>query len=233
MKKLLLIACIIFADLLASSQISTFLEKGKSGIGLKGVYEKSNGSYGFGGKIGGSVSGKFDIEFTYQNRYWDQYKNNLLTDDATSAYYEGKLTWWLIRKEIIPSFEVNFGPFAGFDYGPYTNYKFIRATDGKAINYDQYTDAQFGLTASVNFRVAKSWFLQSSFIFIHEVGSQQETSQSVKRTYSDSGVTGKIGFTIMKRFNKGGAIYLTEEEVSNTFGSSPAYQISLGYVLPF
>ncbi len=233
MKKILLIACMVFAGMSVSAQISTLLEKGKSGIGIKGTYEKSNGFYGFGGRIGGSVAGRLDIEFCYQYHFWDQEKNNLLTDDATSSYYEGRLTYWLIRKEIIPSLEVNFGALAGFDYGPFTNYKYAGEPDGSVTTYDYYMDGQVGLAASINFNVGKNWFLQPTFSVICEFGTQQESTQDEERTWSDNGITSKIGLTIMKRFTNGSAVYLDADTFSETYGTYPFYNFSLGYVLPF
>lgn len=232
MKKSILIACIILTGMLGSAQVSTLLEKGKSGFGAEGIYETSHGINGFGGKIGGSVAGNLDIEFTWKGRQYDQVIKNLLTDDASSAYYEGKLTWWLVRKEITPSLEVNLGPFAGFDYGPYKNYTYTRAADNKTVTYKYYKDVQFGLATSVNFRIADSWILQPSLLFVHETGSQQEILPSGEHNYSDNGITSKMGFTVIKRFSKGCAIYLTEEEISTSFGYLAQFQISLGFVIP-
>ena len=231
MKKSLLIACIILAGMSASAQVSTLLEKGKSGIGIKGIYETSNTYYGFGGKIGGSVLGKVDVDFLYKYTFWDQTKNNLLSGDANSAYYEGRLTWWLIRKEIIPAIDVNFGLLGGFHYSKFSKFEYSDGIDTASNNY--YMDGQLGLTASVNFQVAKSWFLQPALTFIYDIGQEQISVLDINLNTSSHGVTSKIGLTLMKRFAKGSALYLNAEQYSETYSSYPYYQLSLGYVLPF
>lgn len=233
MKRLLFLACIIIAGISASAQISPLLEKGKSGFGIKGTFEKSSPYYAYGGRIGGSVLGKLDIEFCYQNHYWDKENSSLLSDDATNAYYEGRLTWWPVRKEVATNIDVNLGVIAGFDYGPYDNFTYPGDVAGTITTYDHFIDAQFGLSSSLNFKIADSWYFLPSFSIIYEVGQQQETTDGVERTWADNGVTGKTGITIMKKFKKGCAIYLDAEEYSDTFGKYPFYQCSLGFVMPF
>ena len=137
-----MISFIIIAGMTALAQVSTLLEKGKSAIGIKGIYGTSSSHYGFGGKIGGSVIGKVDIDLLYRYSFGDQAKNNLLTNNATSAYYEGRLTWWLIRKEIIPAIEVNFGILGGFHYSKFSNFKYF---DGSDITYSAYPYYQLSL----------------------------------------------------------------------------------------
>jgi len=231
MKKSLLIACIILAGMSASSQVSTLLEKGKSGIGIKGIYETSNSYYGFGGKIGGSALGKVDIDFLYRYNFWNQAKNNLLSGDANSSYYEGRLTWWLIRKEIIPAIDANFGILGGFHYSKFSNFDYYDGAD--ITSNENYMDGQMGLAASFNFQVAKSWFMQPAFTIIYDIGNEQVSKNDVKTTSSSHGVTSKIGLTLMKRFAKGSALYLNAEQYSETYSSYPYYQLSLGYILPF
>ncbi len=89
MKKSLITLCIVFIGINASAQISPLLEKGQSGIGLKGTCESSYEFYSFGGKLGVSLKGNVDLELTYQNHIWGMEENNLLTNGATSDYYEG------------------------------------------------------------------------------------------------------------------------------------------------
>ncbi len=231
MKKSLLIACIILAGMSAFSQVSTLLEKGKSGIGIKGIYETSHNYYGLGGKIGGSVLGKVDVEFFYRYNVWDQAQNDLLSGDANSAYYQGRLTWWLIRKEIIPAIDVNFGILGGFDYSNYSNYIYYGGAD--TTSSDNWMDGQIGLTSSVNFQVAESWILQPAFTLICDIGNEQVSKENVKTTSSSHAITSKIGLTLMKRFAKGSALYLNTEQYSETYSGYPYYQLSLGYILPF
>ena len=215
MKKSLLTACIILAGMSASSQVSTLLEKGKSGIGIKGIYESSHNYYGLGTKIGGSVLGKVDVEFFYRYAAWDQAQNNLLSGDANSNYYEGRLTWWLIRKEIIPAIDVNFGILGGFHYSNYSNYSYYDGAD--ITSTDNWLDGQIGLTSSVNFQVSESWFLQPAFTLFCDIGKEQVIKKDVKITSSSHGITSKIGLTLMKRFAKGSALYLNAEEYSVTY----------------
>ena len=227
-----MISCIIIAGMTALAQVSTLLEKGKSGIGIKGIYETSSSHYGFGGKIGGSVIGKVDIDLVYRYSFGDQAKNNLLKADATSAYYEGRLTWWFIRKEVIPSFDVNFGVLTSVDYSPFKNYMYAGGTDGKDTYSEYYLDGQIGLVSSVVFQVEKNWFIEPAFSIQYEFGKIQESVQNEKRNSSSTGVTSKIGLSIMKRFTTGSAIYLTTEQYMDTYGPYPFYQFSLGYILP-
>ena len=231
MKKSLLIACIILAGMSAFSQVSTLLEKGKSGIGIKGIYETSHNYYGLGGKIGGSVLGKVDVEFFYRYNVWDQAQNDLLSGDANSAFYEGRFTWWLVRKEIIPAIDVNFGILGGFDYSNYSNYIYYGGAD--TTSSDNWMDGQIGLTSSVNFQVAESWILQPAFTLICDIGNEQVSKENVKTTSSSHAITSKIGLTFMKRFAKGSAFYLNSEQCLETYNSYPFYQLSLGYILPF
>ena len=226
-----MIACIILTGMSASSQVSSPLEKWKSGIGIKGIYESSNNYYGLGGKIGGSVLGKVDVEFFYRYNVWDQAKNHLLSGDANSAYYQGRLTWWLIRKEIIPAIDVNFGLLGGFHYSKFSKFEYSDGLYTASNNY--YMDGQLGLAASVNFQVAKSWFLQPALTFIYDIGQEQISVSDINFNSSSHGVTSKIGLTLMKRFAKGSALYLNAEQYSETYSTYPYYQLSLGYVLPF
>ena len=231
MKKSLLIACIILAGMSASSQVSTFLEKGKSGIGIKGIFETSNNYYGFGGKIGGSVLGKVDVEFFYRYNVWDQAQNDLLSGDANSAFYEGRFTWWLVRKEIIPAIDVNFGVLAGLHTSKFSNFKYYDGAD--ITSTDNYRCGQLGLTTSVNFQIAKSWILEPAFTLDYDISTEQVSKKDVKSTDASLGVSSKIGLILMKRFAKGSALYLNTEQYSETYSGYPYYQLSLGYILPF
>ncbi|MBP7509204.1 MAG: hypothetical protein KA807_15435 [Prolixibacteraceae bacterium] len=231
MKKSLITLCIILIGISASAQISTLLEKGQSGIGLKGTYESSYGFYSLGGKIGVSFKGNVDFEFTYQNHIWGMEENDLLANGATSDYYEGKVTWWLIRKEIIPDINVNFGPSLGFCYGPFSNYLYMM-NDGVIADYGYYMDGQLGIASSVDFHVGNNWHLQPTFALIYEIGRQQTKLNSGEIYESDNGVNGKVGLTVLKRFSKGDALYVDFEQWTETYGPYPFYQLSFGYVLP-
>lgn len=231
MKKLLITLSIVFIGIYASAQISPLLEKGKSGIGLKGIYESSYGFYSLGGKIGVSLKGNVDFELTYQNHIWGKEENDLLSNGATSDYYEGKITWWLIRKEVIPDINVNFGPSVGFCYGPFKNYIYMM-DDGVIADYGYYMDGQLGIASSVDFNVGNNWHLQPSFSVIYESGRQQDKIDSGEIYASDNGVTGKVGLTVLKRFIKGDALYVDFEQWTETYGPYPFFQFSIGYVLP-
>ncbi len=231
MKKILIIVCIVFTGIYASAQISPLLEKGKSGIGLKGIYESSYEFYSLGGKIGVSVKGNVDLELSYQNHIWGVEENDLITDGATSDYYEGKITWWLIRKEITTDININLGASLGFCYGPFNNYLYLR-DDGVIADYGYYMDGQLGIASSVDFHVGKNWHLQPTFAVIYESGRQQTKLNSGEIYESDNGVTGKVGLTVLKRFSKGDALYVDFEQWAETYGPYPFYLLSFGYVLP-
>ncbi|MBN1924485.1 MAG: hypothetical protein JW798_01500 [Prolixibacteraceae bacterium] len=233
MKKLYLLICLLLFGILSSAQVSTLLEKGKSGIGIKGSYKTTTGIYALGGKVGASISGKVDIELCYKNYFWNRIYNDLLLDNATSAYYEGRVTWWLFRKEVVPGIDINFGLIGGYNYCSYNNFTYSSDYDSSIIFEDShFTDGQFGLMSSASFRVADSWYLQPSFGIVFDMGQMNVLKNGEPISFSTLSIVSYTGLTIMKRFSNGSGVYTEAQQILETQRNYPAYQFSIGYVLP-
>jgi hypothetical protein len=100
MKKIVIAVVIFGISLNAHAQISNYLAPGKSGFGIQVVGEQGPKFEGFGGNIGASFKGKFDINILGISEVLGKDANNLETDKATGTYYEAKVTWWLFRNQI-------------------------------------------------------------------------------------------------------------------------------------
>ena len=134
-----LIIVLLFITAVSTAQISRFLEKGQSGIGIRLGAEKTWGTVGYSGQVGGSIKGIIDIEASYTKDLYDQKKLGLLNNNASSNMYELWVSWWVLRKQIIPSIDVNLGVWAEICDGNYKNYSEID-TGTTYYNYQSYLE---------------------------------------------------------------------------------------------
>lgn len=230
MKKFIFLSIIICASLTTGAQVSRYLEKGQSGIGLRIGSEKTYGMYGFSGQIGGSIKGIIDIEVSYTKDLYDQTQNDLLDNNASSSLYEGWVNWWVIRKQIIPAIDVNVALWGEYANSPYKNYRTID-TDTTQYLYKSYQEGQFGFEISVNFRITDTWWLQPGFFAYYAVGQEKwdEKALTVKNNYQGVGSSLELG--IVKRIRKS-SLYLQFNQYFDSYeASTNKYKLSIGYIL--
>jgi hypothetical protein len=233
MKKLLLIAIIMCVSYSANAQISRYLEKGKSGVGIQAITEKGEAFSGIGGKLSGSIGGIVDLEFVYGHETSSDNNSVLINGEATTNYLSGKATWWLFRTEVTPTIEVNLGFSGGIEHSPYKNYLYLEHSNGDTANYKSFTEGTFAIESSVNFRLSETWFLQPSFSMQLEAGTEKITVKNANKDHNYTGMVTDMGLTLIKRFQKGSAIYLDLDEFNDTYGSGIYYFASIGYAIPF
>jgi len=229
MKKLFTTAVIIAFGLVASAQVSRYLEKGQSGIGIRLGTEQTYGECGFSGQVGGSIKGIIDVELSYTKDMYDTKKLDLLKDDAHSALYEGWVNWWVLRKSIIPAIDVNLAVWGEYANGFYTNY--LAPDDTIAYLYNGFQEGQFGFELAINFRVTDTWWVQPDLFAYYAVGQEkwEENSQTVKSNYQ--GIGSSIGIGIVKRIKKS-SLYLQFNQYFDSYqGSTNKYKLSIGYIL--
>ncbi len=212
------------------AQVSRYLEKGQSGVGLRLGAEKTYGMYGFSGQVGGSIKGIVDIEVSFTKDLYDQMQNNLLDNNASSSLYEGWVNWWVIRKQIIPAIDVNVAIWGEYANAPYKNYRAID-TDTTQYLYKSFQEGQFGFEIALNFRITDSWWLQPGFFAYYAVGQEKwdEKGSTVKTNYQGIGSSLEIG--IVKRIKKS-SLYLQFNQYFDSYeGSTNKYKLSIGYIL--
>lgn len=229
MKKLITTAVIIAFGFAASAQVSRYLEKEQSGIGIRLGTEKTYGEYGFSGQVGGSIKGIIDIEFSYTKNLYDKKKLDLLKDNVHSTLYEGWVNWWVIRKQIIPVIDVNLALWGEYANGVYTDY--LAPDDTTSYLYNGYYEGQFGFELALNFRVTDTWWVQPGFFAYYAVGQEkwEENSQTVKNNYQ--GIGSSIGIGIVKRIKKS-SLYLQFNQYFDSYqASTNKYKLSIGYIV--
>ncbi|MEI6091975.1 MAG: hypothetical protein WCR42_16095 [bacterium] len=233
MKKVFFVAILICISYTANAQISTLLEKGKSGIGIQAGAEMGDNLTGLGGKIGGSIGGVVDIEILHLSETYSKYMAELTNGDATANFFSGKATWWLFRTELTPTIELNMGIAGGFEYSSFDNYKYIAKFSSDTSVYKSFVEGTFGLVTSINFHLSETWLLQPSFSIQFEGGTEKITTKNNDNDEAYTGVITDIGLTLGKRFSKGSMIYLKFDQFADSYSSGNYYSTALGYAIPF
>jgi len=232
MKKLLVFLAIMGLSVPAFSQVSPFLETGKSGLAISAGGECGWGFDGYVGKIGGSYKGILDIEAGFYRDNLDQSINGLLNDESTDLGLYGTATWWLCRKQPITNVEVNFGLLGGVEYANYSKYEYIHQIDGNTVSYDGYFGGFVGFDSKISIKLSKSWFLMPGYSAGFDFGKETQTELAVESKESYHGVVSKITTSLYKRLANGGALCFGVCETLDSFETGNYYECKVGYVLP-
>ena len=231
MKKLIILYLVVFSGLTATAQVSRYLEKGQSGLGIKISAPTTYGVQGFSAQIGGSIKGIVDIEVSYtKNAYNEKRLDYLLDNNANSSLYEGWINVWLFRKEIIPAILVDICLWGGYAYSGYKNYRYM---EPDTTIFQSYHEGQVGFEAGFTFKLTDTWWLQPGYFAYFAFGQERWDNKTglVKNNYT--GVGSSIYVGLAKKIKKS-TIYIQANQSFDSYqGSTNAYKISLGYVLGF
>ena len=231
MKKLLASLLVICLTVPAIGQISPFLEKGKSGLGVFVAADQGYGFQGLAGSLGGSLKGVLDVEFLYNHDNYDQVLTQLLNDKAVSSGYTGNLIWWLIRKSPIPQLEVNVGLRGSVEYFTYKDYLYTGDTGGES-SYDSYFGGHLGFHTLLKINLDDSWSLAPGYYAVTQYGKEYWTEEGVKESGSYFGILSNLSVTLLKKFSGGSTLHLTAYEFLDTYGSQPYYAFLIGCIFP-
>jgi hypothetical protein len=232
MRKFVISAMLIACGLMANAQVARFLEKGQSGVGLRLGIEKTWGTTGYSGQVGGSIKGIVDIEASYTKDMYDQAKLGLLKNNASTATYELWVNWWVLRKQILPSVDVNLGVWAEVCDANYSNYSEVD-TGTTSYNYQSYLEGQFGFEASLNFRATDTWWIQPGCFAYYAIGREKWDELGVTTKNNYQGVGSSISLAVVKRIKKSSLYFMANQYFDSYEGSANKYKISIGYIFGF
>lgn len=229
MKRIVILAIFFTIGTAASAQISRFLEKGQSGVGLRLGIEKTYGNTGYSAQLGGSIKGIVDIEASFTRDAYDAGRNNLTKGNANSNLYEGWVNWWVLRKQIIPAIDVNLAIWGEYAYSAYSNYTEAE-TDTTSYDYNSFMEGQLGFEISLNFRATNTWWIQPGCFAYYAVGRQkwEDKAGQVKDNYQ--GIGSSISLAVIKRIKKSSLYIMANQYFDSYQASTNKYKVSIGYV---
>jgi hypothetical protein len=233
MKKIVVVVLFIGISLGVQSQISNYLTQGKSGFGIQVLGEQGPKFQGFGGGIGASLRGKFDVSLLGISEVLGKEANNLVTDKATGTYYEAKVTWWLFRNEISPMINVSFGLLAGLDGSSYKDFRYLNQKTSSIVDYKSFIAGMAGIQAAVCLKLSENWILQPTFIAYYDFGKQLVTESATEFSSTYTGVISNICISLIRRIGEGNALVLSLNNYSQTSGSGSFCHLTAGYVFSF
>lgn len=232
MKKIIITALLAIVTLATGAQVSRFLEKGQSGIGLRLGVEKTYGTEGFFGVFSGSIKGIIDIEGAFSRDMYDQEKLELLSDNAHSSALDLSVNWWVLRKDINSSINVNLAVWADFSFANYKNYNALD-TGTTAYAYKSYQEGELGFEASINFRVTETWWIQPGCYTYYAIGQEQYEELNTTSRNNYQGVGSSVNLSVIKRINKSSLYCMASQYFDSYEGSTNSYSLSIGYIFGF
>ena len=233
MKKLFAAFIMLGIVLSADAQVSKFLESGKSGVGLKAMNTIGNDFTGGGAALMATFKGKLDLDLGYYHSIYDGESASLITSEATGNDITADLTWWALRKQISPMVDAGFGVMAGFSTSSFKDYKYIHYTDGNTVEYNSWVQGSLGIDSYIRIKLADTWYMQPSIGIRYELGKDKETEVGVETKTGYLGITSILGLSLAKRFENGGAIFLTTEQYFDSYDEEVYYAVGLGYAFTF
>jgi len=230
MKKLIVFALIAGLSLPALAQVSPYLEKGKSGLGIKVAGEQSYTLKGCTGSIGGSYKGVVDIEAFYYADQFDSEALGLISDKPTSSGFQATATWWVIRKQPVTNIGVDFGLVAGYQNFAFSNFRSL-AFPANTIDYNGYSEGMIGFDSKININLTKNWYLMPGFSAMYNIGTDTQTINGVEDPETSTGLISNLSVSLYKRLTRGDALCFSLNQVSDTYNSGTVYQLGVGYVM--
>ncbi len=226
-KTLFSIILTILLVMTIKAQVSPYLDKGKSGIGVFAAYEEGYDFTGYHGILSYSLGAKFDISLCLSQSFYNKWAEDLLNFDAKDIYYSGQFTWWMFKEKLSSAIEVNIGPNIGFEYSKYTDYLF---SEGQ---YNGYKGGWVGLNSKVNFYLPKKFIFTPHLSISKGFGLDSYTTAGVEDSEFYYGTTANYGVSIAKKTRDDNVLYLTVEHSSSNFNQHNTYYFGAGYVIPF
>jgi hypothetical protein len=226
---LLIVALTFCLSTALNAQVSTFIEKGKSAVSLKGGISSVN-NFMYTGSLGASLKGKYDFELT--SNYGTQFGNSdeLYSKESSQLYLSGIATWWFLRKQIIPDLEINLGLKGGYEHSTYNQYSYM-IQDTVRIDYLNYYAAKIGFTSSVNVKLTEKWFFQPFYTIYFSCGQDSYKRDNELNHFFNYGESSYLGFSFFHRNNRGNVFHVTLNEYLSTYSSLTNYNLMVGYVI--
>lgn len=231
MKRMLIAVVIIGFGYQASAQISTFLEPGKSGAGIRAVGEQGIGFYGFGGGLTASVKGKLDIDFIYTHDTYNQDGIEMISETAPANYFSGRMRYWIFRERIHPAIDVNFAVSGGAEYANITASKVMDGTS-EILEYDRFNALELGFGTNVDFHMPHKWIVEPSLFFSYEVGMEYWKEGQAPKKESSTGINGVFGLSLIRRTDKG-AFFIQANQYIESGLSGNWWNFAVGYAFSF
>jgi hypothetical protein len=226
-KKLTSLVLLIITCVTISAQVSPYLDKGKSGLGVYAAYEEGYDFTGYHGILAYSLGAKFDISLCLSQSFYNKWAEDLLNLDAKDIYYSGQFTWWMFKEKLTSNIEVNVGPNIGIEYSKYTDYVYPEG------QYNGYTGGWVGLNSNINFFLPKRIIFTPHLNISKGFGLDRYTTSGVEDNEFYYGTTATYGVSIAKKTKDDSIIYLTVEQSNSNFNQHNTYYFGAGYVIPF
>jgi len=237
MKKHVLLLGFFCLAMTVSAQFSSLIEVGKSGIGVSGAYENGNGFDGFGGTIGYSYKGIFDVEAYILKLNFNENQEGLFFPDADPNVYSnsitGKVTWWMLRKTPTSGIDVNVGLRAEFDYFKYTNYQYLSSSTTFFDTYESFVGGRLGLTSNLKLKLNKNWYVLPGFTASFDMGKEHYKEVNFYKSSTYHGMVSSVELTLGKHLSDMSDVYITVTQISDTYDTGNYYKMQLGYVYSF
>lgn len=226
---LLFLALTICFSTSSNAQVSTFIEKGKSAVSLRGGISSVN-NFMYTGSLGASLKGKYDFELT--TNYGTQFSNydELYSKESSQLYLSGIATWWFLRKQIIPDLEINLGLKGGYEHSTYNQFSYM-IQDTVRIDYLNYYAAKIGFSSSMNVKLNEKWFFQPFYTIYFSCGQDTYNRDNEQNHFFNYGESSYLGFTFFHRNNSGNVFHITFNEYLSTYSSLTNYNLMVGYVI--
>jgi len=227
MKKIICIALIsLMATIILKAQVSPYLEKGESGFGINAGVETGRGFDGLFGYASYSLKGVVDFVARLDQGYYNEDLEILTNPDATSLYYSGEVTWWVLRESPTTGIDVNFGAIASIEGEKNQDFTFIGGS------YEGYLGWVAGIHTNVNFSLPNQWSLQPKLLFYYGMGKDRYnyiiSSGSETYRYASS----YFGASLSKKMVGGNSLVTTFMQGMSS-SSNHYYEFSIGYVFSF
>ncbi len=236
MKKLFFLFCICLTAISANAQISTYLEKGKSGFGINAGYEITKGYDGLFGKLSYSLNGNLELTLSAFQSYFNENEDDLLNEDASDLYLGLEASWWMIREKMTSDIDFNLALCAGFQTDDYNNYEYVSGYyDNTGLNfwtgtYNGYTGGFLGFNLNMSFNLPEKWSVQPMFMTYLGMGMDNYTIKGETKEALYHGVSTWFGASVVKRLSGGNSLMLTLLDGISTYNDSHTFDIGVGYV---
>ena len=231
MKKLLLFILLAGLSVPVFSQISPYLDFGKSGLKISAGGEQTNGLKGCFGEIGGSIKGVVDILATVNADGYNMEEAGLLNEDASSVGFDITATWWMFRKQPMPMLDVNVGVCGGMFYADYSNFKYMDGNQPDIHDYQGDIGGFVGFDSRLKIRMGNGWSFMPGYAAVYFLSKDEVIIANETFTPYTNGIQSIIGVSLSKRFDKGNTIIIAANQWFDSFDNPSYYDLSVGFIL--
>lgn len=231
MKKILVVVFVLIT-LSVNAQISTYLEKGTSGIAPFLGYEIGNSSTGFCAGLNYSYKGTIEAYGAiFVPQLGDIEGLAEGSDNASALCYMIDANWWFLRQSIVPGIEINVALNAGFQYEVYNGLVF------PDMEVKDFIVGYVGPNFSVTFNLPNKWIVQPTYMCSYGIGRETEIISSVAGTSEEktpyNGIVSNFGASLGKKMNNGNSLVFTIIEGLGNQSEYSFYDMSITYVFAF